>query len=432
MQGGEKDRAQGYQGTRAAAASSRHRGRRDGKGGWGGWYFHPPPSSPGAWRRPGPPTPPDHPGWAWPGQTRPPHTSRASGAVPRTTRPNRLRWRRSRRKAHTSLKLVASSLPRLPPLRLPAPEPGRPMPAPAPPAWLHKVAEKPPPARACSEGPEEFLGSAGSAAPAMCPTSRARRTAGRVAARRTHSLSPLQPAPPSTHLSPGPTESGRGSLGPGFPAFRSPFGPRSLSPISEGQSVRRLSPAAPATCPKFRCPARELRLPPPPGLLRLRATGKARPALPFTLPSAPPPLPMSSPRPPPPLSPSPAPGARAPTVNPHPLPAAPGRGQHTPPAVPPRPAPPLEGLPRRPRGNVVPPVGSARHAGICSPTLRALAWVRGTWHLTWNLCRTWFLPLLQVFFSSQSVMPRTPAPYVHPVASLTPRRGLQEAVLPGV
>lgn len=183
----------------------RGRKRREGRE---GWYFHPPRSSspaPGAWRRPGPPTPRDHPGWAWPGRTRPPHASRASGALPRTTRPSRLRWRRSRRKAHTSLKLVASSLPRLPPLRLPAPESGRPMPAPAPPAWLHKVAEKPPPARACSEGPEGLPGSASSSAPAMCGGSRTRQTAELVLARHTHSLSPLQPAPPSTHLSPAPT-----------------------------------------------------------------------------------------------------------------------------------------------------------------------------------------------------------------------------------
>lgn len=45
MQGGEKDRAQGYQGTRAAAASSRHRGRRDGKGGGeDGTSTRPPPA----------------------------------------------------------------------------------------------------------------------------------------------------------------------------------------------------------------------------------------------------------------------------------------------------------------------------------------------------------------------------------------------------
>lgn len=143
--------------------------------------------------------------------------------------PSRLGWRRSRRKAHTSLKLVASSLPRLPPLRLPAPEPGRPMPAPAPPAWLHKVAEKPPPARAYSEGPEGLLGSSGSAAPAMCRASRTRRTAERVAARHTHALSPLQPAPPSTHLSPAPTM-GAGEPGSGVPGpSRTPCPPVPLT-----------------------------------------------------------------------------------------------------------------------------------------------------------------------------------------------------------
>lgn len=359
MQGGEKDRAQGYQGTRAAAASSRHRGRRrDGKGGGeDGTSTRPPPAwgrgaapalplprtiqvGPGRARL-GPRTPPGPPA---PSRVPPaPTASGGEGVGARPTRPSNLLQVHSHASRPFDSQLRSRE----------GPCPPRPL----PPGYIRSQRSQPPPARACSEGPEEFLGSAGSATPAMCPTSRARRTAGRVAARRTHSLSPLQPAPPSTHLSPGPTESGRGSLGPGFPAFRSPFGPRSLSPISEGQSVRRLSPAAPATCPKFRCPARELRLPPPPGLLRLHATGKARPARPFTLPSAPPPLPMSSPRPPPPLSPSPAPGARAPTVNPHPLPAAPGRGQHTPPRGP---APPCSA----PRGPTAAP------AGKCSPSRR--------------------------------------------------------------
>lgn len=170
----------------------------------------------------------------------------------------------------------------------------------------------------------------------MRRASRARRTAGRVAARRTRSRSPFQSTPPPTHLSPGPTGSEQGSLGRGFRALRAPLAPQRCSPNYEGQSVRRPRPAAPATCPKFRCPARELCRPPPPGLLRLRATREARPCPPFLLPSAPPPLPTSSRRPPPPLSPSPAPGAGAPAVTPHSLPAAPGRGQHPTPR--PRPA----------------------------------------------------------------------------------------------
>lgn len=306
-----------------------------------------------------------------------PHTSRASGALPRTTRPSRLRWRRSRRKAHTSLKLVASSLPRLPPLRLPDPEPGRPMPAPAPPGWLHKVAEKPPPARACSEGLEGFLGSAGSAAPAMCPTSRARRTAGRVTARRTHSLSPLQPAPPSTHLSPGPTESGQGSLGPGFSALRAPPGPRPRSPISEGQSVRRLSPAAPATCPKFRCPAHELRLPPPPVLLRPRATGEARRVLPSRCrrrrrrsgcPARGRRLRCHR-------APRPAPGLPL-SIRTH-FPPCPAEGSTRPPRGPTPPCSAPRGPTAAPAGKCSPSAGSAKHAGICSPTLWALACVQG-------------------------------------------------------
>lgn len=264
----------------------KRRRQRKGRAGREGWYFHPSPApalnspAPGAWRRSGPPTPPDHPRRAWQGPARPPHTSPTSAALPRTIRPHRVRGRRSGRGAHTSLKLLASSLPRLPPLRLSAPGPGRPMPAPAPPAWLHKVAEKPPPARARREGPHRFPGTAGNAALATRLASRARWTAGPVVAWRTPSCSPLQPAPSPTHLSPGPTGWGRGSLGQEFRALRAPLAPRPRSPSSEGQSVRRPRSGAPATCPNFRCPARKLRLPPPSEFLRLGTPGEARPVRP--------------------------------------------------------------------------------------------------------------------------------------------------------
>lgn len=305
-----------------------------------------PPPPPGRGAAPARPLPgPSRQGLA-PPDSAPAH-SPTFGTLPRATRrPSRVRWRRSGRRAHTPSKLLASSLPRLPPLRLPAPGPGRPMPATAPPAWLHKVAEKPPP----GPGPKGGAGGAprlrGQRRPSHAPDE-----PGRLDGRRggwqcgAHGLAPLSSRHPhpATHLSRGPTGSEQRSLGREFRALRAPLAPRSRSPSYEGQSVRRPRPATPATCPKFRCRARELRRPPPPGLLRLRATGEARPRPPCPLPSAPPPLPTSSPRPPPPLSPSPAPGAGAPAVTRHSLPAVPGRGQHPTPRPRPsrlRPSPP--------------------------------------------------------------------------------------------
>lgn len=145
MQGGEKDCAQRYQ-RRAQKRLLLETEAEDGTGREGGMVLLPAPPAAQPPGRGAAPALPDHPGRAWQGRTRPPHASPTSGALPCITRPRRVRGRRSGRRAHRSLKLPTSSLPRLPPLRLPAPEPGRPMPAPAPPAWLHKVAEKPPPA----------------------------------------------------------------------------------------------------------------------------------------------------------------------------------------------------------------------------------------------------------------------------------------------
>lgn len=332
-----------------------------GDAGWSGFFKRPrgregrmvlPPGPPSAARPPGRGAAPARP---LPGtiQAGPgpaglgPRTLPTSRALPRATRrPSRVRWRRSGRRAHTPSKLLASSLPRLPPLRLPAPGPGRPMPATAPPAWLHKVAEKPPPGPSLKGGAGGAPKLRGQRRPGHAPDE-----PGRLDGRRggwqcgAHDLAPLssQHPHPATHLSRGPTVSEQRNLGQEFRALRAPLAPRSRSPSYEGQSVRRPRPATPATCPKFRCRARELRRPPPPGLLRLRATGEARPRPPCPLPSAPPPLPTSSPRPPPPLSPSPAPGAGAPAVTRHSLPAAPGRGQHPTPRPRPsrlRPAPP--------------------------------------------------------------------------------------------
>lgn len=80
------------------------------------------------------------------GAESPPHTSRASDSLPRILRPRRVRWRGSELRAPASLKLLASSLPRLPPLRLPAPRPGRPMPArPLPPGYIRSPRSRPRP-----------------------------------------------------------------------------------------------------------------------------------------------------------------------------------------------------------------------------------------------------------------------------------------------
>lgn len=90
---GRKRQRSGIPGDVSRGGFFKRRKGRKGRAGREGWYFHrsPPPAlhspAPGAWRRSGPPTPPDHPGRAWPGPARPPHTSPTSGALPRTTRP---------------------------------------------------------------------------------------------------------------------------------------------------------------------------------------------------------------------------------------------------------------------------------------------------------------------------------------------------------
>lgn len=106
-----------------------------------------PPAPPPAAQPPGRGATPALPLPRWPGQTQPPQTSPTSDPLSGIVCPSQVRWRGSGRGARASLKLLASSPSRLPPLRLPAP--GREGHArPAPPARLHKVAEKPPPARA--------------------------------------------------------------------------------------------------------------------------------------------------------------------------------------------------------------------------------------------------------------------------------------------
>lgn len=106
----------------------------------------PPPAAqpPGRGAAPALPLPgPSRQGLAWPDSSPAhlPYLRLPPPCHPPQPRPVEKKWAQG---PH-ALKLLASSLPRLPPLRLPAPGPGRPMPAPAPPAWLHKVSEKPPP-----------------------------------------------------------------------------------------------------------------------------------------------------------------------------------------------------------------------------------------------------------------------------------------------
>lgn len=369
MQGGEKDCSRAYQGTRVGAASSRDRGGgRGGKGGKDGTSTR---STPSAARPPGRGAAPARP---LPGTIQ-------AGPGPAGLGPHTLPYLRRPPLCHPSpqprpvekkralgphaLKTSCKFTPTPPAPSTSSPGRGRPMPATAPPAWLHKVAEKPPPGPGLKGGAGGAHKLRGQRRPGHAPDE-----PGRLDGRRggwqcgAHGLAPLSSRHPhpATHLSRGPTGSEQRSLGREFRALRAPLAPRSRSPSYEGQSVRRPRPATPATCPKFRCRARELRRPPPPGLLRLRATGEARPRPPCPLQSAPPPLPTSSPRPPPPLSPSPAPGAGAPAVTRHSLPAAPGRGQHPTPAAPPLPAPPLPALPpvcllQSPLGNVVLPAG---------------------------------------------------------------------------
>lgn len=157
---------------------------------------------------------------------------------------------------------------------------------------------------------------------------------------------------------------GAGWPGSGVPSLPSTLSSWPYSPSSEGQSVRHSRPAALATCPKFRCPARELRLPPPPGLLQLVPPGRPSPsALPAAVGAAA----------------APARGRRlrchrAPrralglprSLRTH-FPPRPAEGSIRP--LRPRPVPPPVGLPRRPLGSVV----LAGLAGICSLTW----WVPG-------------------------------------------------------
>ncbi|CAD7677820.1 unnamed protein product [Nyctereutes procyonoides] len=176
--------------------------------------------------------------------------------------------------------------------------------------------------------------------PGPAPSPRAGRTAARVAARHTHSASPLQPAPPSTHLSPAPAAAA-GETGSGVPGPPSTPRPRPLSPSSEGQSVPACPPrlwqlvpssgVRPASCACRPLPdpsgCAPLRRPAPSALpAAVGAAAAARWVQPAAAASA-----VTEPRA----------RRRAPAVNPRPLPAAPGRGQHTPPSeLPYRPQPP--------------------------------------------------------------------------------------------
>ncbi|XP_038409300.1 basic proline-rich protein-like [Canis lupus familiaris] len=344
------------------------RGERQGREGReGGRALAPAPTgrpAPGRGAAPARPLPGPS-GRAWPGGTRPPHTSRASGAlpVPPAAAASRGEGGGAGPARPSNLLRVHSHDSRP---GLPAPEPGRPVPAPAPPAWLHKVAEKPPPAR---PGPARMRGRSGSRAPRAAPPWPCAEprgwTDGGAGGGAAHALrGPAAARAPSTHLAPAPAAAG--GAGSGAPGPPSTPCPRPLSPSSEGQSVRRLSPAALATCPKFRCPAASCArrpLPDPSGCAPLRrpapsalpaavgAAAAARWVQPAAAASA-----VTEPRA----------RRRAPAVNPRPLPAAPGRGQHTPPTVrpaPPRPAPPRPAL-LRPSGPAAAP------AGKCSPSRR--------------------------------------------------------------
>lgn len=149
MQGGEKDCSRAHQGTRVGAASSRDRGGgRGGKGGKDGTSSRSTPQQPGP-RGVAPLRPAHSPGPSRQGLARPdsaPTHSPTSGALPcATRRPSRVRWRRSGRWAHTPSKLLASSLPRLPPLRLQLPGREGPCPSrPLPPGYIRSRRSRPP------------------------------------------------------------------------------------------------------------------------------------------------------------------------------------------------------------------------------------------------------------------------------------------------
>eukprot|EP00071_Canis_lupus_P023011 XP_013973723.1 basic proline-rich protein-like [Canis lupus familiaris] len=211
-------------------------------------------------------------------------------------------------------------------------------PRPLPPGYIRSPRSRPRP------GPARMRGRSGSRAPRAAPPWPCAEpqgwTDGGAGGGAAHALrGPAAARAPSTHLAPAPAAAG--GAGSGAPGPPSTPCPRPLSPSSEGQSVRRLSPAALATCPKFRCPAASCArrpLPDPSGCAPLRrpapsalpaavgAAAAARWVQPAAAASA-----VTEPRA----------RRRAPAVNPRPLPAAPGRGQHTPPTeLPYRPQPP--------------------------------------------------------------------------------------------
>lgn len=221
-------------------------------------------------------------------------------------------------------------------------------------------------------------------------------------------LSTRHPHPPT--CLPDPRDGSGGSLGRGFRALRALLVPQPRSPSSEGQSVRRPRPAAPATCPKFRCPARELCLPPPPGLSGSAPPGRPAPsalpaavgaaAAPYVQPAAAAVSAVTDPR-------ARRPGSRchsAPTSRRARQRAAPA------PATPPRPSPPCP-APRRPAaapaGKRSPRCGSARHAGICSLALWAQDWIQGLGLELGTILPVRICPFFKFSFSSQAVMSRT-------------------------
>jgi hypothetical protein len=190
-----------------------------------------------------------------------------------------------------------------------------------------------------------------------------------MATRRTQSRSPLQPAPPPTHLSPRPTRWELGNLGWGYRVLRLPLAPWPRSPRSEGQSVRRRRPAVPATCPKFGARSASCARCPLPGSSGYAPPGRpAQSALPAAVRAA--------------VAPCVPPAAAASAVT-EPRAGHPGFGCHSAPtsrrarqraAPTPRSAPP----PPRPRRPIAEPAGKrspscspARHAGIRSPLLLA-------------------------------------------------------------
>lgn len=236
MQGGEKDCAQGW-GTRAAAASSRD-GAGEGTEREGGMVLPPPHTldNPARGGAPlGPPTPPDHPGRAWPGRLGPAHRPYLR-RPPRTARPRRVGGEEAGAgPARPSNFLQVHS--RASPFRLPDPGLRRPVPArPLPPGYIRSRRSRPRPG--LQGGAARALGTGGGAARAMCRASGLDGQRAGGGAARTVSLPVPARAPPPV---PGPTDGGGGS-GPGAPGPPRTPGPRPRSPSSEGQSVRRPLP----------------------------------------------------------------------------------------------------------------------------------------------------------------------------------------------